>query len=394
MALSADGAHPKKRITIIGAGLAGLTLGRCLKHKGIPAVVYERTSPARRHDYGITLRSSTYQPLLSMLQMDESTFRNRLAVDAVRNGDQYLSSNGVCSSSFRCHRGKFEQLLRESLDINWSAQLKGIKIRPLSENSIAAAFEDPTHAAPQRYWVESQCLVGCDGPHSASRLSLGASVSMIKVLPFVVFNGKRHFSNDSYAKNISQYLQETLQITTRKGDIRLEISYGADKADGAQISYIFSRPAREGVYDPLHKPDRKTFGAKDIPEEFYEELKSLEPLLEEPFKSMFQAESVRKDRVLHWLMRSVMPIPEQAQKLADHGVILIGDAVHAVPILGGEGANMAIKDGINLAEHIAAKGLSDLRSFSVENHDIWKQAVIQSEESLGKMHRDAPKSSL
>lgn len=108
---------------------------------------------------------------------------------------------------------------------------------------------------------------------------------------------------------------------------------------------------------------------------------------------MFDAESVRNDRVLHWLMRSVMPVPEEAQRLAGHGVVLIGDAVHAMPILMGEGANMAIKDGINLTEHIASKGFGDMRSFSASNYDMWKQAVHESEERLNKIHY-APKLNL
>lgn len=43
--------------------------------------------------------------------------------------------------------------------------------------------------------------------------------------------------------------------------------------------------------------------------------------------------------------------PSEVQRLAKHGAVLIGDAVHATPIPGGEGANMAIRDGIDLAQH-------------------------------------------
>ena len=40
-------------IVIVGAGIAGLTLGRCLKQKGISTVLLERYTQSPRHTYGI-----------------------------------------------------------------------------------------------------------------------------------------------------------------------------------------------------------------------------------------------------------------------------------------------------------------------------------------------------
>ena len=73
--------HP---IIIVGAGVAGLTLGRCLRHHGIPAVILEQVSSLPRHHYGITLHSWAYRPVLSLLQSDENEFREKLAVDTAR----------------------------------------------------------------------------------------------------------------------------------------------------------------------------------------------------------------------------------------------------------------------------------------------------------------------
>ena len=85
-------------------------------------------------------------------------------------------------------------------------------------------------------------------------------------------------------------------------------------------------------------------------------------------------------------MRSVRPDVREAERLAGNGVILIGDAVHATPILGGEGANMAITDGIELAEHIAAQGIDTGANFVEARHKTWIKSVENSERQLEEMH--------
>ena len=369
-------------VAVIGAGLAGLTLRRCLKHKGIPAIIYERASSSPRRNYGITLQRSSYQALLGVLHLEDSTFREKLAIDAFPNGYGSLppppSSLHRPDDSFRCHRAKLELLLRESLDIRWSSPLQNI--------SLAPQFPDVTAIFGSGERIERACLIGCDGVHSQVRQTLCPEMK-VKVLPYVVFNGKRLFSRAEYQENVEPYMQGSALVQMRKDDIRLEISINEHTATTTNLSYTYSRPARDSQYDPLLNPGRSISGATTIPEDFYKELEQLEGYLIPPFTGLFNAEKSRKDRVLHWLMRSLMPNPEDAQRLENRGVILIGDAIHALPILGGEGANLAIKDGIALAEHIAMDGVvKGISSFSKSRHEIWKQAVIDSEERITKMH--------
>ena len=54
---------------------------------------------------------------------------------------------------------------------------------------------------------------------------------------------------------------------------------------------------------------------------------------------------------------------EQLRQAYARGVLLIGDAAHAQPILGGEGANQAIVDAMSLAEYIAAHGVGGLEKW-------------------------------
>jgi 2-polyprenyl-6-methoxyphenol hydroxylase-like FAD-dependent oxidoreductase len=76
----------KQTISIIGAGLGGLTLGRCLQKRGIAAILYERLDSPPRYSYGITLHASAYTPLLKALDVDEMDFKSRVAVDASSGG--------------------------------------------------------------------------------------------------------------------------------------------------------------------------------------------------------------------------------------------------------------------------------------------------------------------
>lgn len=367
-------------ITIVGAGLAGLTLGRSLAQKGIPAVIYERASSSPRFNYGITLHSSTYQPLLRILQLDENTFRKKVAVDAQQDGKGHLSSinlatNSSYGDSFRCHRGNLELLLQQEQDIRWNHTLKGIELSSQAEN-IVASFHNGGR-------VNSQYLVGCDGPHSITR-HIFATKMELKVLPYVVFNGKRRYSRTEYRERLAPYFQDSVLIEMRKGDVRLEISLDEHIASKVTVSYTYSRPARDDN-DPLHSPDRPISGAADVPEKFFEELKELEAI-DQPFAELFNSENARNDRWLHWLMRSLMPDPDEGQRLASQGVILAGDAAHAMPILGGEGANVAIMDGITLAEYIAGRGADHVENVLFSRFETWKNAVTNSERRLEEMH--------
>ena len=81
-----------------------------------------------------------------------------------------------------------------------------------------------------------------------------------------------------------------------------------------------------------------------------------------------------------------MPDPSEAQRLAKHDVVLIGDAVHTTPILGGEGANMAITDGIDLAQHISTHGIDAFEAFSESKFAVWKESVDNSIRMIENMH--------
>lgn len=368
----------REPIAIIGAGLSGLTLGRCLKSKGIPFTIYESAQDSPAHNYGITLYPSTYQRLASLLDLDVDTFKRCTAVDAGRGGDGEFASQDstIPKGSFRCNRGRVEVLLRDELQISWQKKLQRIYKR---ESTMTAEFEDKSK-------ISSLCFIGCDGPHSAVRSAVVGTVPPT-VLPYVAYNGSRRIDRDDKDVNGLGDLRTYPLLVKHVEDVRLEISVKDVSSSYINLTYTYSRPAREGE-DPLHRPNRSKSAAKEIPERFYQELAAL-PKLKAPFDAIFDPEKVRKDRLLHWLMRQHAPDEAVLTSGSDKGLLLIGDAAHATPILGGDGANTAINDAFDLAEHIACHGPTKLDDFVTSKIASWRQSVTESERRIESKHKAA-----
>ena len=345
-------------VHIIEAGIAGLTLGRCLKDKGIPAILFERGDSSPRHNYCISLLPWAYQPHLQALNMHESTFRQRLAVNSSNGGIGLVTREGygralnskAFISSFRAHCGRLETLLGEGLDIKWRHTLQDIS---RTESGISLDFKVPSQDHKR---VQSTLIVDTTAVHSNVRKSL-LPTSQRNILLYVVFRGTRKIERQAFEELYEPYFKKRSIIETRIGEVLLQIpinDYNQDH-DRVAISYIYSRAARPD--DPLHRPERDSFRASDIPE-FFAEVS--EHGLEPPFKGAFDVKKMESDRILHWLVRSLLVSLPELNRYSGLGVLMLGNSAHATPILGGEGANWAIKDGIELADHIAAHSVTRL----------------------------------
>ena len=288
------------------------------------------------------------------------------------SGDALVTGVNTTPGTFRCHRGRLEQFLREDQEIKWGHTIKDIET---SQHKVIVRIQDEQP-------IESDILIGADGVHSQVRKSLAPDIQL-KVLPFVVFNGKRRLSIDSFENILAPQMQGLSIIQNRTEDVVFQIAVNEYAATYIEVGYTYSRPARQN--DPLHKPDRPILGATDIPEQAYTELQQVKGL-GQAYKEMFDATKVRQDRVLHWLMRSTLGTEQEIKDLTARGILLVGDAIHEMPILGGEGGNYAIKDGVDLAEHIATHGPQGIKTFSSGRYDRWRTGVEESEHRLVEMH--------
>jgi 2-polyprenyl-6-methoxyphenol hydroxylase-like FAD-dependent oxidoreductase len=369
-------------LSIIGAGLGGVTLGRALLERGIPVVLYERATSAPRHGYGISLHASTYKPLLKMLNMDEQTFRRNVAVDAAVGGNgaidpkRLLCSRDVTTSSFRAHRERLEKLIRQSLDIKWDTVLDNVTQTP---DGIALQLKADNS-------IEGQtCIVGADGVHSTTRKSVLPD-TRLDILPFVTFNGKRRVSRSTFDEIFTPNMGGSNIIEIRSNNTLLQISVSDITDEYVSISWIFSRKA-QGKSDVCYNPNRSLSSASDIPEEFFQEVTALKNL-SQPFSEIFNVEKIKKDRILTWLMRTSKVELFQLYQLASNGIFLMGDSIHSQAILGGQGANIAISDGLTLAEAIAAKKGDAITNWYNKRSSMWQESLEVSLATIEDMHKD------
>lgn len=372
----------KGPVSIIGAGLGGLTFAQCLLKRGIQATIYQQGANAPRHGYGITLHAPVYRPLLKVLNMDESSFRKRVAVDGAAGGigainpRKLVRPDQVDSASFRANRAKLEELLREGLDIKGDHAVQEVEETPRGVTICLANGQRIEQPGP---------VVGADGVHSKTRKSLLPN-AQLNILPFVALNGKRRLSADAFEHLYSSAMQESNMIETQtpSGAI-LQISVNDVLQDTVSISWVYSRAAQP-AHDPLFKPDRPLSSATAIPDDFFHEIASLGPL-QQPFADVFDADKLKSDRILSWLMRTVEPISlSDLEELAKKRVFLIGDAVHAQPILGGHGANAAISDALDLSSHI--ENDDRLMGWYSSKHAVWGEGVDTSKKSISDMHAE------
>lgn len=366
-------------VSIVGAGICGLALGRCLLQRGIRAVLYEKAPSNPRHAYAITLQPASYRPLLKALNLDEDTFRRRVAVDAGIGGSGEINTNAcgyrkLDTSSFRANRRAFEDLLKEGLDVRWEHALQ--KVQADASGKFDLEFANGQIAT-------SDIIISAEGPHSVIRKDFLPSVRP-DVLPYVAFNGKRKVPRELFNTSYAASFDDTTVLEVRQNDTVLNISLNSITHEEVSISWIYSRPAR-GPSDALYKPNRSNADAKDIPEEFFEEIEALHGL-SQPFTEIFNAEHLRKERILHWLMRGVLVSKQDLQSLGDTGPWFVGDAAHAEPIIGGGGANEALEDGVSLAAWIAEHGTKDISSWYDARYADWREGQDTSRTCIARIH--------
>ncbi|KAF2489744.1 hypothetical protein BU16DRAFT_585959 [Lophium mytilinum] len=231
-------------IHIVGAGITGLVLSRCLLKRGIPFHLYDRSPTPAHNNYAITLHASTYCALCKELDIEESLFQQRVGISTSSEAKETARNE---ENELRVHRGALEALLHEPLNIQTNHQLSHISLSLSTPNPTSPSPPSKTlHFTTAPSLQTPALLIAADGMHSGGRTSLLPSHPPT-ILPYVAFTSRRHLpgpiSNTLYAPAFTTSPTPTL-LTHHIATARLTISLTSLPASATTISWTYSRPAR------------------------------------------------------------------------------------------------------------------------------------------------------
>ncbi|MEH0419538.1 FAD-dependent oxidoreductase [Streptomyces sp. B21-083] len=318
-------------VTIIGAGLGGLTLARVLHVHGIPATVYEaEPSPTARTQGGmLDIHEHDGQRALKAAGLFDE-FRD-LVLEG-REATRILDRDGTVlfeqdddgtGSRPEVQRGELRQLLLDSLPagtVRWGHKVSGT--RTLGDGSHEVTFADGTS-------VTASLLVGADGAWSRVRPLLSDATpeytGMSYVETYLFDSDTRHPAQAKTVGGGAMYA-----LTPGKG-------LGAHRERGGTLhTYVMLNEPRDWFAD-IDLTDSAAATAR-IAQEFDGWAPELTALITE-------GETTPVLRTLNTL-----PVGHRWDRVP--GVTLIGDAAH-LSIPNGEGANLAMYDGAELARFLA-----------------------------------------
>jgi 2-polyprenyl-6-methoxyphenol hydroxylase-like FAD-dependent oxidoreductase len=318
-------------VTIIGAGLGGLTLARVLHLHGIPVAVFEAEPSAQARGQGgqLDIHVHNGQLALQAAGLFEAFLR---LIHPGAQASRVLDSQGNVlldrpddGSGERPEvlRGELRRMLVESLPANtiqWGKKL-----------TTAAALGDGRHA-----------LTFADGSRACADVLIGADGAWSKVRPLLSDAAPR-YSGISF---IETYLHDADE---RHPAVARAVGGGAMYALTPGKGIVAHREAGNVVhaYVELQRPD-EWLACID-----FTDASAAAALVAAEFAGWApELTALITDTDTPPVLRMIYALPDDHRWDRVPGVTLIGDAAHLMPP-SGEGANLAMFDGAELARAIA-----------------------------------------
>lgn len=324
--------HSTTPVTIIGAGLGGLTLARVLHVHGIAATVYESDPSAAARTQGgqLDIHEEDGQRALADAGLTEEFLAIiHAGADAARVLDQdgklLLDIPGEGSMTRpEVLRGDLRQILLDSLPegtVRWGRKVSGV--RPLGDGRHEVTFTDGAT-------VTSELLVGADGAWSRVRPLLSDAkpsyIGTTFVETYLHDVDRRHAATAAAVGEGAMYA-----LAPGKGIVAHR------EAGNVLHTYVELNRSAEWIAD-TDFTDPAAAGAR-IAAEFEGWAPELTALI--------------TDGGTAPVARMIHTLPDGHRWDRVPGVTLIGDAAHLMPP-SGDGANLAMYDGAELGKAIAA----------------------------------------
>ena len=321
----------RRRIAVVGSGPAGLTFARVLHRHGHPVAVLERDPAPDARPPGGTL---DLHEGLGQLALDKAGLLAEFLALARPEGQamRILDTDGTVLRDWRprpddranpeIDRGQLRDLLLGPLDVQWG---RGVtRVVPGTPDGVLVHFED--------------------GRQEAYDLVLGADGAWSRVRP-AISTATPHYTG---VTSIETSLDD---LDTRHPGLARLVGDGSVAVYGANRSLVAQRNSggHVKVYAKFRAPlDRHTDQGLDLAdaEAVRSSLLALFAGWTAPVLDLLRHGTAFVHRPLH-----VLPVGHTWNHVP--GVTLLGDAAHLMPPLGA-GANLAMLEGAELAESLAA----------------------------------------
>jgi 2-polyprenyl-6-methoxyphenol hydroxylase-like FAD-dependent oxidoreductase len=320
-------------VTIVGAGLGGLTLARVLHVHGIPATIYEAEPSAETRTQGGQLDIHEYNGQLA-LEAAGLTGEFRAIIHEGGEASRVLDSRGTVlfdepddgtGGRPEVLRGDLRRILLDALPgemIHWGRRLTGVRSRGDGRHELA--FADGSA-------VSASLLVGADGAWSKIRPLLSGAMPEYVGTSFI----------ETYLYDADERHPATAKAVGAGSMSALVPGKGiiAHREPGGVLhTYVaLSRPA-EWIAG-IDFTDAAAATAR-VAAEFDGWAPELTALI--------------TDGDTAPVPRAVSALPAGHRWDRVPGVTLLGDAAHLMSPFAGEGANLAMFDGAELGTAIAA----------------------------------------
>jgi 2-polyprenyl-6-methoxyphenol hydroxylase-like FAD-dependent oxidoreductase len=320
-------------VSIIGAGLGGLTLARVLRVHGIPATIYEAEPSADARTQGGLLDVHEYNGQLA-LEAAGLTGEFRAIIHQGGEATRVLDQHGTVlldepddgtGGRPEVLRGDLRQILLDSLPgemIQWGRKVTGVQ--PLGEGRHELTFAD----GPA---VTTSLLVGADGAWSAIRPLLSGAKPGYSGTSFIE---TYLFDADERHPAAAQAVGDGALFAVAPGQGIL-----AHREPGGVLhAYVALAKPQEWIA-AIDFTDAAATTAR-VAAEFDGWAPGLTALITD-------SDTAPVPRAIN-----ALPIDHRWDRVA--GVTVLGDAAHLMSPFAGEGANLAMFDGSELGQAIAA----------------------------------------